>query len=165
VTIDSRPAADGCSVSVPLGPPTSYGRGVSQNDRVEIVRFSGGEHDGLVVEAPAHVAERLHAMRFEVLATGRLYDLTEERRIPGARAITPPEPRAIPAPRPPAIPSPAPPVDPAVDPAVDLAATAVLEPPAPVEAPRFADAEPPAPRRPVLPPPSMPLFRSGRPAD
>ena len=157
MTIDSRPAADGCSVSVPLGPPTSYGRGVPLDDRVEIVRFSGGEHDGLVVEAPAHVAERLHAMRFEVLATGRLYDLAEERRIPGARAITPPQPRPAPAPRPVAIPAPAPPAD--------LSTTAVLEPQAPVEVPRFADPEPPAPRRPALPPPSMPLFRSGRPAD
>jgi hypothetical protein len=131
------------------------------NDRVEIVRFTGGEHDGLVVEAPAHVAERLHVTRFEVLASGRLYDLAEERRIPGARAITPPEPRPAPvpapAPLPAAIPSPAPPVD--------LAATAVLEPPSPVEAPRFAAPEPPAPRRPVPPLPTMPLFQPGRPAD
>src|SRR3954471_7567510 len=59
------------------------------NDRVEIVRVGGGVHHGLVVEAPAHIAARLHAMSFEVLATGRLYDTTHQRRIPGARVITP----------------------------------------------------------------------------
>src|SRR3954447_11221949 len=58
------------------------------NDRVEIVRFSGGVHHGLVVEAPAHIAARLHAVSFEVLATGRLYDTIRQRRIPGARVIT-----------------------------------------------------------------------------
>jgi hypothetical protein len=124
------------------------------NDRVEIVRFTGGEHDGLVVEAPAHVAERLHAMRFEVLATGRLYDLTDQCRIPGARAITPPAPRPAPeveAPVPAAVAIPAP------APSPEQPATAVLEPPALMP--------PPAPRRAVPPLPTMPVFQPGRAAD
>ncbi|MCO1655536.1 hypothetical protein [Pseudonocardia humida] len=138
------------------------------NDRVEIVRFSGGEHDGLVVEAPPHIAARLHAMRFEVLATGRLYDLTDQCRIPGARAVAPPAvpPAAPPAATPPvAVPAAAPlptAVIPAPTPSPDQQAPAV---PALPEALRFADPEPAVQRRAVPPVPTMPVFQPGRSTD
>ena len=138
------------------------------NDRLEIVRFTGGEHDGLVVEAPPHVAARLHVMRFEVLATGRLYDLVEQCRIPGARAVTPPvaAPPAAPAPvTTPPVAAPAV-VVPAPTSSPEQQATAVLEPPAPA-APQVLDfaVEPVAQRRAAPPAPTMPVFQPGRSTD
>jgi hypothetical protein len=108
---------------------------VPTSDRVDIVRFTGGEHHGLVVEAPAAVAAQLHAMKFEVLASGRLYDVARQRRIPGARVLAEP---------------PAPPIAP--------------PPPEPVAVVVPAD-PPPAPRRtdPIRQAPGAPVFRPARP--
>ncbi|WP_214401766.1 hypothetical protein [Pseudonocardia lacus] len=129
------------------------------NDRLEIVRFTGGEHDGLVVEAPPHVAERLHATRFEVLATGRLYDLTDQCRIPGARAITPPTAPATTKPA--AEPMPAA-VIPSPTPSPEQPATSVAEPVAPADVP-LREPAPAAQRRAVPAVPTMPVFQPGRP--
>jgi hypothetical protein len=94
---------------------TSYSDHVPVPDRVEIVQFSGGEHHGLVVEAPAALAARLPRMRFTVTAAGQLFDLEEQCRLREARVITRPgatRPTPAPArtPTPAAEPAPEPPV-------------------------------------------------------
>ncbi len=88
-------------------------------DRQEIVQFSGGEHHGLVVEAPAELAARLPGMRFTVTAAGQLFDLEEQCRLREVRVITRPgatrpAPAPKPAPKPPAVVEPDPEPDPPV---------------------------------------------------
>jgi hypothetical protein len=132
------------------------------NDRVEIVRFSGGVHHGLVVEAPSHVAARLHTLSFEVLATGRLYDTARQRRIPGARVISA-------ATEQPQAPPPAAPAPSTTPPAASTATLGIADgvpgdttPPAwpvpPTQRPRQDDTAQPAQR----PTPTMPLFQPAR---
>ena len=111
---------------------------MSRNDRVETVRFTGGQHHGLVVQAPPHIAERLHSMKFEVLATGQLYDLARQQRIPHTRAITP-------------APAPAP-----------VAAAAVPEPATSAPELPILDRTP-APAPTTRPAPAMPVFQPARP--
>jgi hypothetical protein len=136
-----------------------YGCGVSGRGGVELVRFTGGEHSGLVVEAPYAVAERLPVMRFEVLAGGQLYDPVAQCRIPGTRVVTRPgEPPAV-APVV-ALPSPA---HGAADPAPAVPSVVA----APVEqgsARAFSDAKDvlAAASRPRPVPPGAPVFRSAR---
>lgn len=67
------------------------------DDSLETVRFSGGTHHGLVVQAPPGIAARLHDMDFEVTAAGGLFDRIEQVRIRGVRVVarpgeTPPPP-------------------------------------------------------------------------
>jgi hypothetical protein len=118
---------------------------------VELVRFSGGEHSGLLVEAPAEVAERLPLMRFVVLAGGQLYDPVEQCRIPGTRVVR--RPGRTPAAAAPVAPAAAPPVAPPV-----VAARGEQE-----IASAWSDAIRPAARPGPRPaPPGAPVFRSAR---
>lgn len=104
------------------------------------VRFSGGEHSGLVVQAPPDLAERLPDMKFVVLAGGQLYDLVEQCRLREARVIV------RPGQQPPAGPSPVPAVVPP-EPAVPEQPVLVAQP---------------APPRPRLAAPGAPLFQPAR---
>jgi hypothetical protein len=117
---------------------------------VELVRFSGGEHSGLLVEAPADVAERLPVMRFVVLAGGQLFDPVEQCRIPGTRVVRwPGQPPSTAAPAAKlAAPVPAR--------AADLDRVAVGREVA------SRPAAPAAASRPRRTPPGAPVFRSGR---
>lgn len=111
------------------------------------VRFSGGEHSGLVVEAPAELADRLPGMRFTVLASGQLFDLVEQCRMREVRVIR----RAG-----------EPPV--AVAPLVPAqAAPAVVVPePDPEPEPAPLVTVPVVPATPRMAAPGLPMFRSAR---
>lgn len=111
---------------------------------METVRFTGGQHHGLIVQAPAHIAERLHAMSFEVLATGQLYDTARQCRIPGTRAVN-----ATPQP----VPKPAP-----------VIAVAAPEPAAPAPVLDLTPPSAPATTAPRPAPVAMPLFQPARPS-
>jgi hypothetical protein len=126
---------------------TFYRPSVPLPDRVEIVRFTGGELSGLVVEAPSELAERLPGMKLTVTAAGQLYDLVGQCRLREARVIARPGEQP---PAPPARPTPPAPVKkPAkAEPALTLAP--------PETAPQPATARRPAP--------GVPLFRPARPA-
>ncbi|HZG89949.1 MAG TPA: hypothetical protein VEZ42_07015 [Pseudonocardia sp.] len=98
-------------------------------------------------------------MRFEVLASGRLFDLTAQRRIHGARAIS----RSSQSPPPRNATRPAVSTTPVVPPTTELPAA-----PAPAAAPPGEPANPPAQRSAATPPgqrlgPAMPVFRAARP--
>jgi hypothetical protein len=124
---------------------SSYGGAVPPNTRVQI-RFSGGEHNGLIVEAPLELADRLPGMRFTVLASGQLFDLAEQRRMREVRLIS----------RPGAQPEISRPISPtATSPEADVDVKPELpEPP---------DVAPPVPpSRPPLATPGLPLFRTAR---
>jgi hypothetical protein len=59
------------------------------SERIEL-RFTGGPHSGLVVEAPADVVQRLPHMTFEVTAAGGLFDVVAQARIRGVRVVARP---------------------------------------------------------------------------
>jgi hypothetical protein len=136
---------------------------------VDLVRFTGGEHSGLVVEAPSELAARLPAMRFVVLAGGELFDPVGQRRIPGARVVRRTGESRVSAPsarRPRGVPARTADVETAVvDPGV-TAVPAVSEVEAAVvrgAAPAGPDEDPVvAVSRPRLPAPGVPVFRSAR---
>lgn len=125
---------------------TIYRQVVPTHDRVEIVRFSGGELSGLVVEAPADLAWRLPDMKLTVTAAGQLYDLVAQCRLREVRVIarpgTPPPAAPLPVPAP--------------------AEAEVVEPePEPVPIAVTVPTQAVPPRRPA---PGAPLFMSARPA-
>jgi hypothetical protein len=138
---------------------------------VERVRFTGGEHSGLVVEAPPDIAERLPLMRFAVMAGGQLFDLVEQCRIPGTRVVA----RPGDAPEAPLPTTPGPVRRKTGDRGSVGTAMAISVPaagPAVVAAPVGRGVRPAAPDeedgaaapRPRRVPPGAPVFRSARPA-
>jgi hypothetical protein len=114
---------------------------------MEIVRFSGGELNGLVVEAPHELAAQLPFMKLALTAAGQLLDIDEQRRIRDARVLRRPG-EHTPEPAPAAPPAPAP---------TPTTSTPAAEPRPPQPAPAPA----PAQRPPVA---LAPVFLAARPA-